>query len=79
MPIVALPHKQFVLWKNPGAEHTFVDLAGGYGATTIQKQLAKRPKKAKSEQSSTLSTPQQPGWTSLPRRIAGKAKRTLKG
>jgi predicted O-methyltransferase YrrM len=44
--IYALPHRQFLMQKVvPPGDHAFVDLAGGYRATTIEKQIAWRDKR----------------------------------
>lgn len=40
--IYALPYKQFVMQKVPAGEHAFIDLAGGYRGTTLDRQIAWR-------------------------------------
>ena len=43
--IYALPYRQFVLQKVAAGQHAFIDLAGGYTATTLDRQIARRDEK----------------------------------
>jgi hypothetical protein len=72
--IYALPHRQFLIHKDPGAGHAFIDLTGRYQDTTIKAQLAGRPAAAK-----VAAPPAQAPPEALTARqtLAGLARRSL--
>lgn len=86
--IYALPYKQFILQKVTAGEHAFVDLAGGYDATTLDEQIARRDKKIAKERrqkrrerlarESTGRPASAPGPARKVRSAAGKVVRRLR-
>jgi hypothetical protein len=86
--IYALPHKQFILQKVAAGQHAFVDLAGGYDATTLDEQIALRDKRIARErrqkrrerqarEASRRPAPT-PGPLQRARVVAGQALRRLR-
>jgi hypothetical protein len=54
--IYALPHKQFLMQKRGGDEHSFIDLTGRYSATTLKPQIMRRDRKRRASRLRTEPT-----------------------